>query len=83
MAKRVSRRQFVQASTAGLAVAAARPAFGRAPAVQTGGVKPVIVASSNGNQYKNGGAVTGVQKALDLMTKGSDVLDAVVAALPI
>ena len=81
MAKRVSRRQFVQASTAGLAVAAARPAFGRAPAVQTGGVKPVIVASSNGNRYKNGGPVTGVQKAFDLMTKGSDVLDAVVAGV--
>jgi N4-(beta-N-acetylglucosaminyl)-L-asparaginase len=81
MAQRVSRRQFVQASTAGLAVAAARPAFGRAPAVQTGGVKPVIVASSNGNRYKNGGPVTGVQKAFDLMTKGSDVLDAVVAGV--
>jgi N4-(beta-N-acetylglucosaminyl)-L-asparaginase len=81
MAKRVSRRQFVQASTAGLAVAAARPALGRAPAVQTGGVKPVIVASSNGNRYKNGGPVTGVQKAFDLMTKGSDVLDAVVAGV--
>jgi N4-(beta-N-acetylglucosaminyl)-L-asparaginase len=81
MAKKVSRRQFVQASTAGLAIAAARPAFGRAPAVQTGSVKPVVVASSNGNRYKNGGPVTGVQKAFDMMTKGSDVLDAVIAGV--
>ena len=81
MAKRVSRRQFVQASTAGLAIAAARPAFGRAPAIQTGGIKPVVVSSSNGNRFKNGGAVTGVQKAFDLITKGSDVLDAVVAGV--
>jgi len=81
MAKRVSRRQFVQASTAGLAIAAARPAFGRAPAIQTGSIKPVVVSSSNGNRFKNGGAVTGVQKAFDLITKGSDVLDAVIAGV--
>jgi N4-(beta-N-acetylglucosaminyl)-L-asparaginase len=81
MAKRVSRRQFVQASTAGLAIAAARPAFGRAPAIQTVGIKPVVVSSSNGNRFKNGGAVTGVQKAFDLITKGSDVLDAVIAGV--
>ena len=81
MAKRVSRRQFVQASTAGLAIAASRPAFGRAPAIQTGGVKPVVVSSSNGNRYKNGGPVAGVQKAFDMMTKGSDVLDAVIAGV--
>src|SRR5262245_31009356 len=81
MAKRVSRRQFVQASTAGLAIAAARPAFGRAPAIQTGGVKPVVVSSSNGNRYKNGGPVAGVQKAFDMITKGSDVLDAVIAGV--
>jgi N4-(beta-N-acetylglucosaminyl)-L-asparaginase len=81
MATRVSRRQFVQASTAGLAIAAARPAFGSAPAIQTGGVKPVVVSSSNGNRYKNGGPVAGVQKAFDMMTKGSDVLDAVIAGV--
>jgi N4-(beta-N-acetylglucosaminyl)-L-asparaginase len=81
MANKVSRRQFVQAGTAGLAIAASRPAFGKAPAVQTGSVRPVVVCSSNGNQYKNGGAVTGVQKAFEMITKGSDVLDAVVAGV--
>jgi N4-(beta-N-acetylglucosaminyl)-L-asparaginase len=81
MAKRVTRREFVQTSTAGIAIAAARPAFGQAPAVRTSTVKPVVVASSNGNRYKNGGPVTGVQTAFDMITKGSDVLDAVIAGV--
>jgi N4-(beta-N-acetylglucosaminyl)-L-asparaginase len=81
MARKVSRRQFVQTSTTGLAIAVARPAFGQAPAVAAGGVKPVVVASSNGNRFKNGGAVTGVQKAFEMMTKGTDVLEAVVAGV--
>ena len=81
MSKRVTRREFVQTSTAGLAVAATQPAFGRAPAIQTSAIKPVVVASSNGNRYKNGGPVTGVQRAFDMITKGTDVLDAVVAGV--
>jgi N4-(beta-N-acetylglucosaminyl)-L-asparaginase len=81
MRKRVTRRQFVQASTAGLAVAASRPVFGRAPAMQTGSIKPVVVSSSNGNRYKNGGPVTGVQRAFDMIVKGTDVLDAVIAGV--
>jgi N4-(beta-N-acetylglucosaminyl)-L-asparaginase len=81
MPKKVTRREFVQTSTAGLTVAAARPAFGLAPAIQTSGVKPVVVASANGNRYKNGGPVTGVQRAFEMITKGDDVLDAVIAGV--
>jgi N4-(beta-N-acetylglucosaminyl)-L-asparaginase len=81
MAKRVTRREFVQTSTAGIAVAAARPVFGQAPAVQTGTVRPVVVASANGNRYRNGGPVTGVQKAFEMITGGADVLDAVIAGV--
>jgi N4-(beta-N-acetylglucosaminyl)-L-asparaginase len=81
MARKVTRREFVQTSTAGLAVAAARPAFAQAPAVVTGSIKPVVVSSANGNRYKNGGPVAGVQKAFEMITKGSDVLDAVVAGV--
>ncbi len=82
MSRRITRRQFVAtgAAAAGLAAAPA-PVFGQAPAVRTGGVKPVVVASSNGNRYKNGGSVTGVQKAFDMITKGEDVLDAVIAGV--
>jgi N4-(beta-N-acetylglucosaminyl)-L-asparaginase len=81
MRKTVTRREFVQTSTAGLAVAAAAPAFGQAPAVQSGGIRPVIVASANGNRFRNGGAVTGVQRAFEMIVKGSDVLDAVVSGV--
>src|SRR5918995_3113579 len=81
MLKRVTRREFVQTSTAGIAVAATAPVFGQAPAIKTGGLKPVVVSSSNGNRYKNGGPVTGVQKAFDMITKGDDVLDAVIAGV--
>src|SRR5262249_54972385 len=66
--------------TAGLAAAAPRALFGQAPAVITpSDFKPVVVASANGNVFKNGGDMTGVQKAFTLMTGGADVLDALVA----
>jgi N4-(beta-N-acetylglucosaminyl)-L-asparaginase len=83
MSRRLTRRQFVATSAAAAGLAAATPstAFGQAPAVRTAGVKPVVVSSSNGNRYKNGGPVTGVQKAFDMITKGDDVLDAVIAGV--
>jgi N4-(beta-N-acetylglucosaminyl)-L-asparaginase len=62
-------------------VAATREVFGQAPAVRTGSIRPVVVGSSNGNRFKNGGPVTGVQKAFDAMTKGTDVLDALIAGV--
>ncbi len=77
----LTRRQFVQTSTAaGVAAAAPATLFGQAPAVQTG-VKPVVISSDNGNVYKNGGAKTGVQMAFDMITSGADVLDALVAGV--
>ena len=51
--------------------------------MQTNSVKPVVVASNNGNVYKNGGAEVGVQKAFNLITKGGDVLDALIAGVNI
>ena len=82
MSRRVTRRQFVATSAAAAGLTATAPAvFGQAPAVRTGGIKPVVVASSNGNRFKNGGPVTGVQKAFEMITKGDDVLDAVIAGV--
>jgi N4-(beta-N-acetylglucosaminyl)-L-asparaginase len=83
MSRRITRRQFVSSSAAAAGlVTAAQKVFGQAPAVRTSGVKPVVVASSNGNRFKNGGPVTGVQKAFELMTSGgSDVLDALIAGV--
>jgi N4-(beta-N-acetylglucosaminyl)-L-asparaginase len=61
-------------------VGASPTAFGQAPAVITS-VKPVVVASGNGNVFKNGGSETAVQKAFAMITKGDDVLDALIAGV--
>jgi N4-(beta-N-acetylglucosaminyl)-L-asparaginase len=45
--------------------------------------KPLVIASGNGNFYKNGGTQTGVEKAFSMITGGSDVLDAIVAGVNI
>ena len=80
MASKITRREFVQTSTAAAVAVGAPALFAKAPAVQTG-VKPVVVASSNGNRYKNGGTQTGVEKAFQMMAQGSDVLDALIAGV--
>ncbi len=82
MSRKLTRREFVQTSTAaGVAATAPITLFGEAPAIQTSTVKPVVIASSNGNRYKNGGTEVGVEKAFNLMTKGTDVLDALIAGV--
>src|SRR6185295_8267156 len=55
----------------------------QAPAVHTGSVKPVVIASSNGNRFKNGGQSTCVQEAFRRLTGGEDVLDALIAGVNI
>jgi len=83
MADKVTRREFVLTGTAGLAAAAA-PGLAQAPNVVTKrSVKPVVIASANGNKFKNGGQVTAVEKAFSMMTHGSDVLDALIAGVNI
>ena len=81
MPRKVNRREFVVSSAAGLAAAAHPPAAAQAPAVISGGVKPLVVSSANGHQYKNGGAKTGVEVAFGMITEGKDVLDAVIAGV--
>ncbi len=81
MAQTLTRRQFVQTGTAaGVALATTETLFGKSAAIQTG-VKPVVISSDNGNVYKNGGSKVGVQVAFEMITKGSDVLDAVIAGV--
>jgi N4-(beta-N-acetylglucosaminyl)-L-asparaginase len=79
----MNRRDLFRAGVAaGLAAAAPRTLFGQAPAVSAAKPgKPVVVASANGNVYKNGGDVTCAQKAFTLMTQGADVLDALIAGV--
>jgi len=83
MAQKLTRREFVHTSTAAASVAlGTTPAFGQAPSLRTGGSTPVVIASDNGNMFKNGGSRTGVQLAFEMMTSGGkDVLDAVVAGV--
>ena len=77
----MDRRHFIQSGTAaGVALATTETLFGTSAAIQTG-VKPVVVASDNGNVYKNGGTKVGVQLAFEMITKGSDVLDALIAGV--
>src|SRR6266508_1823223 len=44
---------------------------------------PVVIASANGHQFRNGGAETCVERAFRLLTEGADVLEAVVAGVTI
>ena len=82
MSTTLDRREFLQASAAaGLGAAlpaAVDPSGSQAPAIARSGPKPVVVASANGNRFTNGGVRTCVALAFDRITKGSDVLDALV-----
>ncbi len=85
MKKRIKRRDFIRQSTvAGLTLASAKSAVAQLPnVIIQSGVKPVVVASSNGNSFTNDGPMTSVEKAFTMMTQGADVLDAVIAGVNI
>ena len=84
MTDKMSRRDFVTTgATAGL-MAGAAPLFGQGPTVLAPkSVKPVVISSSNGHRYKNGGPRTSVEEAFARMTRGEDVLDALIAGVNI
>ena len=85
MADTINRRDFMSAATgAGLLAAAARPLAGGSPTMITQSAsRPVVVASGNGHRFRNGGPKTCVETAFDMMTKGTDVLDALIAGVNI
>lgn len=85
MNSRINRRDFVvSGAAAGLSIAIPSGSQAQAPAVITrSDFKPMVIASGNGNRYKNGGTQTAVEKAFSMITSGSDVLDAVVAGVNI
>ena len=78
-----TRRDVVTAGTAAGLLSFIRPLFGQAPAIRPAGVKPVVIASANGNRFRNGGTQTAVEKAFAAMTAGADVLDALIAGVNI
>ena len=81
----INRRGFVIGGTAaGLSLALTGKAGAETPAIIIrGAAEPVVVASSNGNRFKNGGTVTAVEKAFTMMTGGADILDSLVAGVNI
>ncbi|MEO8031793.1 MAG: isoaspartyl peptidase/L-asparaginase [Gemmatimonadota bacterium] len=82
----VSRRDFLKRSTAAGVVAGSAPGLlsNGAPAVRRSqAARPVVIASMNGNFYKNGGSTTCVEEAYLQMMKGGDVLDALIAGVNI
>lgn len=89
MARDVTRRDFVKAgAAAGLTLAGGGSGLGVSPLVAaprsvSRSVSPVVIASANGNRYKNGGPRTAVEEAFQRITKGEDVLDALIAGVNI
>jgi N4-(beta-N-acetylglucosaminyl)-L-asparaginase len=85
MSRTLSRRRFVAAAGAGAAAGLPVLAHAQAPQVLVkGNVKPVVVASANGNVSKDAEGLTCVARAFKLITQGgADVLDAVVAGVNI
>ncbi|HEX6038824.1 N(4)-(beta-N-acetylglucosaminyl)-L-asparaginase [Longimicrobium sp.] len=82
MSKPITRRDFVRTgAAAGVAAALPAPLAG-APAVHTrGAARPVVIASGNGNQFRNGGTMAAVETAFTRMVGGADVLDAIIAGV--
>jgi N4-(beta-N-acetylglucosaminyl)-L-asparaginase len=85
MSRKMKRREFVfTTAAAGLVAASPRTVFGQAPSViARSGIKPIVIASANGYQYKNGGTQTCVEKAFTMITQGADVLEALIAGVNI
>jgi N4-(beta-N-acetylglucosaminyl)-L-asparaginase len=82
MTRTLNRRDFV-ATTAAISALASKTAFA-GPQVISRTVKPVVVASSNGNRSKDPKTgLTCVATAFKMITEGKDVLDAVVAGVNI
>src|SRR5437762_4643871 len=86
MSKKMKRRDFMITSAgAGLVVAANKTRASSVGPIMLipAAVKPVVVSSANGNRFKNGGNITAVHKAFNMITKGEDVLDSLIAGVNI
>jgi N4-(beta-N-acetylglucosaminyl)-L-asparaginase len=81
MTRKLNRREFVISSAAAGIAAANTRSSAQAPAMISSRVKPLVVSSANGHQYKNGGPKTGVEIAFEMIAQGKDVLDGVIAGV--
>jgi N4-(beta-N-acetylglucosaminyl)-L-asparaginase len=74
MSNSISRREFVKTGVgAGVATAVLR----------SKPTRTIVIASRNGNQFKNGGPRTAVQETYRRIERGEDVLDAIIAGVNI
>ena len=84
MANRISRRDFVTTgAAAGISLVTPFEIRGAPAVLKRSQARPLVIASGNGNHYKNGGTQTAVEKAYAMIAQGADVLDAVVAGVNI
>ncbi len=51
--------------------------------VPNGDPEPIVISSSNGNSFKNGGKTTCVEEAYNRIVQGEDVLDSIIAGVNI
>ena len=80
----MKRREFMIGTAAASVVAASQNVRANMPTMLIpAAVKPLVISSANGNIFRNGGSVTGVEKAFSMITQGADVLEAVIAGVNI
>ena len=80
----MKRRVFVQSATTlgAMGVVELRLPRPGAPAViRQRAARAIVVASSNGNWFKNGGTKTCIELAFEKITQRTDVLDAIIAGV--
>ena len=81
MTTRLTRREFVHAGAATLAVAQSSTI---SPTMLVpAAARPLVIASANGNKFTNGGSRAAVATAFARIVDGKDVLDAVVEGVSI
>src|SRR5438105_1373581 len=84
MGRRISRREFVAASGAAMMAGCSQNIRGEPPQIlKKGEVRPVVIASANGNHSKDAQGLSCIAKAFSMITSGAQVLDAVVAGVNI
>jgi N4-(beta-N-acetylglucosaminyl)-L-asparaginase len=80
----VNRREFMAGTAgAGLAAAARPQAAGGPTVLVQGPSRPVVIASGNGHRFRNGGTQTCVETAFERLTRGDDLLEALLAGVTI
>ncbi len=81
MSRTMNRRELIVSGTAAGFGAASSSGLGAPVILKRPDVKPVVISSANGHQFKNGGNQTCVEKAFSMITHGNDVLDALIAGV--